>query len=209
LASVLKQSSEAISIPAGKFDIQMLIPPEREEHGSRLSCWWGITTASVALSRHIASLDSLAEKKAIELGCGLGLAGITAGLSGANILFTDYMPEALHFAEENCRLNGLGENETGFRVLDWEAPREVEQFDLILGAEIVYDYFFHGSLIKLIDSILARDGVLLLADRKRLVVSRFLGRLLHNGFDCAETPMLIQLEGFPRRKTSVFEIRRR
>jgi len=208
LGGISKSRSEAISVPVGKFEIQMLVPPEQEEHGSRMSCWWGVTTAAVALSRHIAALDWLAGKKAIELGCGLGLAGITAGLSGARVLFTDYMSEALDYAAENCRLNRLEESDTDLRILDWEAPQDMGQFELVLGSEILYDYFFHGALIRLIDSILARDGVLLLADRKRLVVSRFLGRLLDTGFECTETQMRIDLKGFPDREISVFEIRR-
>lgn len=199
---------ETISIPIGKRRIHMIVPPEQEEQGSRLSCWWGITAASVALSGHIAALDSLATIKAIELGCGLGLAGITAGLSGARILFTDHVSEALDFASENCRLNRLGENQTDFRILDWEAPGGIGQFDLILGSEIVYDYFFHGSLIQLIDRILAPNGVLILADRKRLVVSRFVGRLLNKGFDCTETRTVVRLSRFPVREISIFEIKR-
>jgi len=186
----------------------MLVPPEQEEQGPRLSCWWGITAASVALSRRIAALGSFPRKKAIELGCGLGLAGITAGLSGARVLFTDYGSEALRLAAENCRLNHLEENQTDFRVLDWETPREVGQFDLILGAEIVYDYFFHGSLIRLIGRILAPGGILIIADRKRLVVSRFIGRLIEGDFDCTEAQTLIRLEGFPEREISIFEIKR-
>jgi len=162
----------------------------------------------VALSRHLNSLHSCAKKRTIELGCGLGLAGITAGLSGAKILFTDYVSEALHLAAENCQLNHLKEDQTDFQVLDWETPHEVGQFDLILGAEIVYDYFFHGSLISLIDRILAPDGVLILADRKRLVVSRFLGRMIEAGFDCTEAQTLIRLKGFPEREISIFEIKR-
>ncbi|MBI4964899.1 MAG: methyltransferase domain-containing protein [Desulfomonile tiedjei] len=204
----IESKAEVISLPIGRFEVRMRVPAEQEEHGLRLSCWWGITSASVALSRHIAALDSLAGHKAIELGCGLGLVGITAELSGARVLFTDYVPEALHFAEENCRLNRLREDETDFRLLDWEGPDDVGQFDLILGSEIVYDYFFHGSLIKLIDRILASNGRLILADRKRLVVSRFLGRLIGKGFDCIETETVIRLDGFPDREISIFEITR-
>jgi len=208
LDQIPKSEAETISIPVGEFEVHMLVPPEQEEQGSRLSCWWGITTASVALSRHIASLGSFAKRRTIELGCGLGLAGITAGLSGAKVLFTDYVSEAPRLAAENCQLNHLKADQTDFHVLDWETPHDIGQFDLILGAEILYDYFFHGSLIRLIGRILAPDGVLILADRKRLVVSRFLGRLIEAGFDCTEAQTLVRLKGFPDREISIFEIKR-
>jgi predicted nicotinamide N-methyase len=200
--------NRTISIPIGELEVQMAVPPEQAENGSRISFWWGITTASVALSRHIASSGKLTGQKAIELGCGLGLAGITAGLSGAQILFTDYVSEALVHAADNCRLNRVEEDSTDFSILDWDAPHNVEQFDLVLGAEILYDYFFHRSLINLLDRLLAPRGRIILADRKRLVVSRFLGRLISTGFDCVEIQTAVRVKGFPEREISIFELKK-
>jgi predicted nicotinamide N-methyase len=152
--------------------------------------------------------DELVGKRVLELGCGLGLAGITAGLMGAEILFTDYVQEALEFAERNAGVNGLPAENSRFRILDWERVGDLEAFDLILGSEIVYDYFFHGSLISLLRRAVAARGVVLLADRKRLCVSRFVGRLHDAGFLCSETVSEVRVSGFPTQEITVFSLRR-
>jgi len=139
----------------------------------------------------------------------VGLAGITAGLCGAEVLLTDYVPEALDFARRNAQLNDLASQTIKSAVLDWEEPGAIGPFSFVLGSEILYDYFFHGSLIKLIQAILEPDGKILLADRKRLVVTRFIGRLVDKGFRCVETRYWIALDGFPEQEISIFALERR
>ena len=186
----------------------MLAPRSREESDSRISFWWGITSSAIALARHIEASGLLRGQRVVELGCGLGLAGITAGLRGADVLFTDYMPEALEFARKNARLNGLADQTIKSALLDWEDPGKVGPFNVVLGSEILYDYFFHGSLIKLLQTILEPGGTIILADRKRLVVTRFLGRLADVGFRCVETQSQVSVAGFPEGEISIFTLDR-
>lgn len=198
-----------ITIPIGPMHIRMLAPRAAEDPSSRITFWWGITSAAIALARHVQSMDGkLLRKRVIELGCGLGLAGITAGLMGANVLFTDYVREALDFARKNAALNGLPAENARFSIVDWEHAEGIETADLVLGSEIVYDYFFHSSLIDVVRRTVARDGVLLLADRKRLCVSRFIGRLTRVDFACSETVHRVKVPGFPPQDISLFEVRR-
>ena len=187
----------------------MLAPRSRDESGSRISFWWGITSAAIALARYVEANGSLRGRRVAELGCGVGLAGITAGLCGAEVLLTDYVPEALDFARRNAQLNDLASQTIKSAVLDWEEPGAIGPFSFVLGSEILYDYFFHGSLIKLIQAILEPDGKILLADRKRLVVTRFIGRLVDKGFRCVETRYWIALDGFPEQEISIFALERR
>jgi predicted nicotinamide N-methyase len=202
----MKEPVGEIEIPVGNRTVKMCVPEAEEEPGTRLSFWWGITTAAVALSRHLHAMGNLSGKRAIELGCGLGLSGVTAALLGAEVTFTDYVPEALAFAEKNALLNGLRRENTRFRPLDWERPEALDGFDLVLGSEILYEYFFHGCLIRLIEQALGPGGTIVLADRKRLVVSRFLGRLRDKGFRVRERVDQIVMQGFPAQKISVFEL---
>jgi 2-polyprenyl-3-methyl-5-hydroxy-6-metoxy-1,4-benzoquinol methylase len=197
-----------VAIPVGGRHVRILAPPPEEESGSRLSCWWGLTTSAIALSRHLANMGDLASRRVIELGCGLGLAGITAGMLGAKVLFTDYMERALVFSKRNCELNGLNAANTRFRRLDWEAPDELSSFDMVLGAEVLYDYFFHGSLVRIMSSIVRPKGSIVIADRKRLVVSRFMGRLINAGFSCSETTSRVDLDGFPGQEVGIFTLER-
>ena len=199
---------EEITVPVGEMRIRMIAPQDEEDSSSRITFWWGITSAAVALARHIeCHSEGFSGKRVIELGCGLGLAGITAGLVGANVLFTDYVPRALEFVDRNARLNGLGNGAFRTALLDWENPDIFQKFDVVFGSEIVYDYFFHGSLIRLLRQILKPDGTLLIADRKRLCVSRFMGRMIAAGFSCREVIDRVVLSGFPDQEISIFRLR--
>jgi predicted nicotinamide N-methyase len=197
------------TIPVGSTAVRMQGPRTAEDPSSRISFWWGITSAAIALARHVQSMgDELVGKRVLELGCGLGLAGVTAGLAGAEVLFTDYVKEALDFARRNTTLNGIPDKNAMFRILDWENADDLETFDLVLGSEIVYDYFLHGSLIGVLSRVVAAKGLVLLADRKRLCVSRFMGRLTSAGFMCTETVSNVQVSGFPTQEITVFALRR-
>jgi 2-polyprenyl-3-methyl-5-hydroxy-6-metoxy-1,4-benzoquinol methylase len=160
----------------------------------------------VALARFLAETGDMTGLDVMELGCGPGLPGITAGLLGARVLLTDCVPSALGMALDHARMNGLTSNRVGGTLLDWEFPCDLPSFDLVMGAEILYDYFYHGSLVGLLRRVVRPNGVILLADRKRLVVSRFIGRMLDGGFSCSERVVRVDLQGLPRQTVSVFRL---
>lgn len=199
---------QEITLPIGSLNVRIAGPRDQAESGERISFWWGLTSAAVALSRHIEARGSLRGKRIVELGCGLGLAGVTAALLGATVTFTDYVSTALGHAERNCRLNGVDPTSVRFVTLDWEHQGDVDRFDVVLGSEILYDYFTHSALIKVLDRVLEPDGTILLADRKRLVVSRFLGRLAGKGFGCTEETVPVRIEGLPEQDVTIFTLSR-
>ncbi len=153
-------------------------------------------------------MGDLTGTRVLELGCGLGLAGIVAAMGGAHAVFSDYVPESLEHARANARLNDVPARRTEFRILDWEDPGALPRFDLIVGSEILYEYYFHGSLISLMESALEPDGRIVLADRKRLAVSRFIGRMTSRGFECLESSRIINRGGFPRQEITIFRLKR-
>lgn len=72
----------------------------------------------------------------LDLGCGMGLTGTVAAAMGAKVLFADLEADALLFA----RLNAIAfEKNIRTRRLNWQTARLAEQFDLIIGADILYD----------------------------------------------------------------------
>jgi predicted nicotinamide N-methyase len=72
----------------------------------------------------------------LDLGCGMGLAGTVAAALGARVLFADIEQPALLFA----RLNSLPwRRRVRTRQLDWQRDRLAEKFDLIMGADILYE----------------------------------------------------------------------
>jgi 2-polyprenyl-3-methyl-5-hydroxy-6-metoxy-1,4-benzoquinol methylase len=194
-----------VRIPIGGPDLRMTVPVgRREEPGPRISFWFELSAAAVALARDLQAGGELRGKRALELGCGLGLAGIAAGRLGAEVTFTDAVEEALRFAELNAGANGA--RHTSFKFLDWEHPGDLGRFDLILGSEILYDYFVHDALRSLLAGALSPGGTIRLADRARLCVDRFLGRLVHEGFSCRERKERVCFAGLPGEEISIFTL---
>ena len=74
--------------------------------------------------------------RVLDLGCGMGFTGMMAALLGHAVLFADLEPPALLFA----RLNAIRwSTRIRTRQLNWQTARLDETFDLILGADILYE----------------------------------------------------------------------
>ena len=85
--------------------------------------------------------DDLKGKKVLELGSGTGLAGIVACMLGANVVLTD-RTGCLQPLHENTELN-LNKQDHFYNVtaLEWGSELSLwkeEQFDFIIGADLVY-----------------------------------------------------------------------
>ena len=104
--------------------------------------WSGSLVLSAALRAHAASLG-LAGASVIELGTGLGLVASVARCLGAStVLATDGDASILPFCERNLARNqGDADGAAAVARLWWgDAPsaRRLGQFDLIVGADVVY-----------------------------------------------------------------------
>jgi 2-polyprenyl-3-methyl-5-hydroxy-6-metoxy-1,4-benzoquinol methylase len=78
----------------------------------------------------------LAGRSVLDLGCGMGLTGTVCAALGANVLFADLETSPLLFA----RLNSLPwAARVRARRLNWQTDRLGERFDLIVGADILYE----------------------------------------------------------------------
>jgi len=136
--------------------------------------------SSVALSQRLAEEPSLVEgKRVLELGAGTGLPGLVARSLGAHVWQTDQMEDALDVAALNERENALA-GIRRFRA-DWRDWVEPRSFDVILGADILYDTALNGSIASIFDRSLAPRGRVVLADPGRPQALEFLGKLESGG----------------------------
>ena len=71
----------------------------------------------------------------LDLGCGQGMVGCVAAALGAKVLFADLEPPALLFA----RLNGVPFEHIRARRVNWQSDDLGERFDVIIGADILYE----------------------------------------------------------------------
>src|SRR5438128_178905 len=79
--------------------------------------WADLWPAACMLAKVIVRMTWPAGLHALEIGCGLGLPGITALSKGARVTFSDYDAAALRFAADNARLNGFHNFDT--LQMDW------------------------------------------------------------------------------------------
>lgn len=123
--------------------------------------------AAVALAEAVWERgDALAGKRVLELGCGIGLAGLVAAARGARVVQTDYQEEALDLAARAARANGLPQIER--RRGDWrDWPDDLTGFDLVIASDILYERSLHPALTALLPRLPAPDAPLWIADPLR------------------------------------------
>jgi predicted nicotinamide N-methyase len=133
-------------VAAGPYRLSIVRPRDAAElidedafaENEFLPYWAELWPSGVALARAAAELVAPGER-VVELGCGLGVASITAALSGGEVLATDWSTEALDFTRENAARNGVL-LETA--LVAWtEADELVAQapWDWALAADVLYE----------------------------------------------------------------------
>lgn len=119
-------------------------------------------------------------RQVLELGAGVGLPGLVAHALGATVRQTDYQPDALALTAWNARQNGIDGIETF--LADWRTWRHALRYDLILGADILYDATLHFYLEAIFRKHLLPSGRLLLADPGRPQALDFAVQLEEHGW---------------------------
>ena len=168
-----------VSVPLAGGDISLETPRSADElineidfeRDERLPYWADIWPSSVALAGVVSALRGDG-KRALELGCGLGLVTIAALRAGFDVLATDYYEDALLFARRNG-LSATG-REPRTRHADWRAfPTDVGKFDLVLASDVLYEREYATLVAEAIVATLAPGGVALVADPGRVALLSF------------------------------------
>ncbi|MCK4754731.1 MAG: methyltransferase domain-containing protein [Calditrichia bacterium] len=168
---------EEISLLDKRFVIQRVknvdklldaISEEEFKKDERLPYWADIWPSAIALSEYVLENQKVFKgKKILELGCGLGLVGITVTAIGGDVLFTDYDPHALRFTQTNFKRNFS--RPASVQLLDWRNPSHSESFDIILAADILYEKRWLGPVLNILDKKLTMHGIAYIADPDRTV----------------------------------------
>lgn len=109
----------------------------------------------------------------LELGAGLGAPGLTAAALGCAVTLTDYEEIILDFEKVSAAASKL--DQVRFSLLDWLNPPEMERYDIILGAEVLFRDEFFQPLLSVLRRALKPNGAIYLAhDIKRKSVPPFL-----------------------------------
>lgn len=123
--------------------------------------------SAIGLAERLTETPSLVSgKRVLEMGAGVGLAGLVAQSLGAQVTQTDYLPDILAL----CRYNASQNNIKGIecRTGDWrDWPDDLAGFDVVLGADILYERTLHKTLQDLLPRVIAPGGILLISDPLR------------------------------------------
>jgi predicted nicotinamide N-methyase len=142
----------------------------RDEAVLHLPYWAELWDSAPAVAEELATMRP-GGLDVLDLGCGMGLTGAVAAAMGARVLLADLEPDALLFA----RLNSLPwKQRVRTRRLDWRTTRLKEQFDLIVGADILYEKNQWPHLGPFWCRHLKPDGTVLLGEPGRQTGELFL-----------------------------------
>jgi predicted nicotinamide N-methyase len=146
----------------------------KEGNHLHLPYWAELWDSALAMGEFLTSsprpLVSVSPCRVLDLGCGMGFTGMIAASLGHRVTFADLEPPALLFA----KLNSLRHDPTArVRQLNWETARLDQRFDLILGADILYERAQWEHLERFWRDHLARDGRLLLGEPGRKTGDEF------------------------------------
>ncbi len=133
--------------------------------------WSKIWEATAILAHRISKIKPDPEKRFLELGAGMGVAGISAAKMGHRITITEYNKDALNFARVNAALNRIINPD--IRELDWNSPFVEGKFDYIIGSEIVFKEADIFSIGLLFQQYLKPGGTIILAEGMRKTTLRF------------------------------------
>ena len=128
--------------------------------------FWAATWPSGERLARVVATASLRGRRVLDLGCGLGLAGVAAARAGGDVLAVDASSDAVTFTAENLALNGAGGRAA---ACSWEEPElaDAGPFDVVLGGDVLYSRAGAESLLDALPALVADDGEAWLTDPGR------------------------------------------
>ncbi len=146
--------------------IDRFVDPDDVFHDFPL--WSKIWEASIVLADYLAGITAEPEKRFLEIGTGLGVAGIVASSFGRQVTMTEYNTDALNFVHANAQINlPLHDSKLEVIKLDWNMPQLEGSFDYIVGSEVIYHERDFQPIFGLFKTYLRPGGEVILAERVR------------------------------------------
>jgi predicted nicotinamide N-methyase len=160
--------------------LEILRPPSAEElideaafdEEEFLPYWAELWPSGLALARHVAARE-LQGLRVLELGCGLGLPSLAAALQGGEVLATDWAEDAIELLRKNAERNGAFLRVTRVRWSEPEPLLRAAPWDLVLGADLLYEARNAEQLAELLPQL---GGEVVLAEPGRPYAQEFLAQ---------------------------------
>ncbi len=159
-------------------DAAALIDEERFADDEFLPYWAEQWPSGIALAGHLGAAD-LSGARVLELGCGLGLPSLVAAARGGHVVATDWSPDALALLRRNAARNGVS---LAVAAADWRHPDAfppLGPFDLVLGADVLYEA---RNVVPLASLLRLLGAPALIADPGRRHADGFLDAVRREGW---------------------------
>lgn len=206
LAARYDLTEHSVSLPSG--DLRLLgvrdtnalvdaLDPASFALDERLPYWADLWASSVALARWCESPAGVRPgEEVLELGCGLGLAGIAAARAGGRVTLTDYEEDALLFARANLERN-LQPGLPAPRVLhfDWRSNSAPARASLVLAADVAYERRMLLPLVETITRCLLPGGRAAVAEPGRSVGGTFFAIAEEQGYAVTRSSAVVPWRG--------------
>ncbi len=178
-----------ITIAGREFDLLLPADPDEflehlEERAAQGEAtpdpyWARLWPCAIDLAASILAAPWPRGEAVLEIGCGVGLAGLAGLYQGLDVTFSDLEPTAVTLARENSQRNGYPDAR-GI-AFDWrEPPRRT--YPIILASDVLYDIKLHDALLALLDAMLAKPGRCWIGDPGRVHAENFVQSARARGF---------------------------
>ena len=155
--------------------------------------WAYLWPGAFLLAEAVAAEPWVPGTAALEIGCGLGLAGLMGRARGLRVTFTDYDDAPLGFVSRSALASGHAPSSYSTRRLEWREP-PAEPFPVILGADVLYERRLVPLVAGVLSAMLAPGGLALIADPFRAAALGFAGIVESHGLTCESLAVEAQSE---------------
>ncbi|MFN0243809.1 MAG: class I SAM-dependent methyltransferase [Planctomycetota bacterium] len=196
--------------PEALYDRFLELGDEHPDYqDERIPYWAELWPSAIALARFVAREGLARPGVAVtEIGCGFGLCGIAAALLGAQVVLSDYSPDALAFARANFALNRASSQaaEPRYVQMDWRTPDPTFAADLVLASDVVYERRALEWLPGALATLIRPAGRALVAEPGRSVAEPLPDLLRARGLTASELAIVPIVYGSRSARVRILEV---
>ena len=169
---------ELTTFSVGSHQLQLFVPRKidafinPDDLFTDFPLWSKIWEATAVLANHLNTMKVNPDHRLLEIGSGMGVAGLCGNKMGHRITITEYNEDAINFARANALLNGM--DPSIIAKLDWNQPMVQGKFDYIIGSEVVFKETDFPGLYFLFQKYLKPGGRIVLAEGMRKTSLKFI-----------------------------------